>query len=109
MTCRHSPGVSCEPAVTFDSADQLAFVIAEYRLEPPLEGVAKRYLSLSGPSPNSHWKPAPPFHLAYVDTVTLSAFFSTPFGILTYGDVAESPDILNEPPSTPVPNSGVRA
>ena len=48
--------------------------------------MANRYLSLSGPSPNSHWKPLPPFHLAYVDTVTLSAPFSTPFGILTYGE-----------------------
>ena len=66
-------------------------------------------MSLSGPSPNSHWKLLPPFHLAYVDTVTLPAFLSTPLGILTYGEPVASPDILKEPPCTPVPKAGAPA
>jgi len=111
VTCFHSPGDSWEPAVICFSPDQVALVIAENSLPPPLEGEAKRYLFWSGPRPKSHWKLSPPFHLTYVETVTLWAPFRTPPGIRTYGEVVEElepPDILKEPPSTPVPKSGVR-
>src|SRR5688500_16744352 len=108
--CFHSPWVSCEPPIICFSPDQVAFVIAENSLPPPLEGVGRRYVLLSGPSLNSHWKLSPPFHLTCVETVTLPAPFSTPLGIFTYGEseLLEPPDILNEPSSTPVPKSGVR-
>ncbi len=51
------------------------------------------------------------FHLAQSETVALVAPLSTPFGMVTYGAVADEPGPparLIAPPSTPEVNAGPR-